>query len=765
MLAAGVLWSSMNGQRALCDRRSDCMEFEFPTMPRSAFSKLPAFNSVWMLSLFGLLAAGSWQEARAQITAIKLGIAEQLRLGEWAAVTIELGSQQDLAAAVRMEVENVDGDGAPAIYDQVPIRDSQDASRLFGWFRLGADRSQVSVRLLNSEGKVLDQGVARVSSGGGSGPAVLPLTTRLIAVVGLDPAARDLFAWSKSRADSLRMIYLETLRELPPTAIGLRNLDTLVLAASDPGVLASLDSQRQQVLETWVRGGGRLVLWTSPKSVAEFLPQGRLAAWIPGELNGFERLGSASRLDFLLKAKQPLVPLGQPGFEIGRLAKPVGNVLAAQEDIPLIVRRQWGLGQLAFSALTLDREPLTQWEATPRLMDALVTQPRIGEERLNDPRQAAGMGFQRDLIEQLRTPLESFRQVSIISFTTVALLIGLLLLLVGPGDYFLLRSLLGRRMEWTWVTFPLTVLAFSGLAWWLSSRSHPRELQFNQLEIVDVDVTSGQQRGTAWTAIYSPQAETHRIGGELQTQLPGRVLDEQVSWLALPAGAAGGGLGSSGRPYRHRGDVAGDDVRVELEGYPLPVRSTRTLCYQWQGLSELPVRSQLRYESGIGRLVGTFTNPFDFPLRNCRIYYEGWAYVFDQPVEAGDTVDLLTEGRERTIKSILTQRDRASAEGKTQNAPWDPRETKFSRLLEMVMFHDSAGGQSYTGLVNRASGRLEMSEHLELRQAIIVAELPQPLSRLQIDGQPLEAGADQRFGVIRLCVPVMVGSVAEKSGS
>jgi hypothetical protein len=711
-----------------------------------------------------MCAAGTWTEATAQISSIKLGVADQLRLGEWAAVTVELGADPKLAAATRLQVENVDGDGAPAIYDQVPVRDSQDPQRLVGWFRLGSDRGEIRVRLLDAEGEVLAQSSTAVASGAGNGPTVLPLTTRLVAVVGLDPAAQPLFAWSKSRADTLRLVFLESLRELPPTAIGLRNLDTLVLAASDPAVLTGLDPQRQQMLEAWVRGGGRILFWTSPDAAKEFLAGGRLAAWIPGELSGFERMASTSRLDFLLKAKQPLIPLGQAGFEIGRLQNPVGNVLAAQEDIPLVVRRQWGLGQIAFSALPLDRAPLSGWEATPRLMDALVTQPRVGEERVGDSRQPTSVGFHRDLIEQLRAPLETFRNVSLISFTTVALLIGLLLLLVGPADYFLLRSLPGRRMEWTWLTFPLTILAFSGLAWWLSARSHPAELQFNQLEIVDIDVTSGQQRGTSWTSIYSPQAETHRVAGKLLPQIPGQLIDEQVSWLALPGGAAGGGLGGNTQAYVHRGTATGDDVRVELEGYPFPVRSTRTLLYQWQGKSELAVRSQLRYESGIGRLVGTFTNPFDFPLRNCRIYFEGWAYVFDQPVEAGDTVDLLTEGRERTIKSILTQRDKASAEGKTQNAPWDPREAKLSRLLEMLMFHDSAGGQSYTGLVNRAHGRLEMSEHLELRQAIVVAELPQPMSRLQVDNELLETGADQRYAVIRLCVPVVVGPATEKSG-
>jgi hypothetical protein len=231
----------------------------------------------------------------------------------------------------------------------------------------------------------------------------------------------------------------------------------------------------------------------------------------------------------------------------------------------------------------------------------------------------------------------------------------------------------------------------------------------------------------------------------------------------MPGGATGGKIGSGQPTYQHLAQSSGKDLKVSLEGFPFPVRSTKTLVYQWSGQSQLKVRSQLRLDTGIGRLSGTITNPFDVPLQNCRIFYEGWAYLFDQPLEAGDTVDLLAEARERTVKSILTQRDRVSTEGKTQNAPWDPREQNPLRILEMMMFHDSAGGQSYTGQTNRANWHLEMSEHLELKQAIFVAELPQPSSRLELDGQPLREGGDKRHAFIRLSIPVLLDEPKSKS--
>jgi hypothetical protein len=717
----------------------------------------------WLLGVV-FLALSFPTAAAAQIEDVKLGIENQVRLGEWAAVSLKLGSQIAPASVSRMEIETIDGDGVPAIYEQTPVVDAADGRRLVGWFRLGATKGDVRIRLFDSAGKELAQSAFGVSSTPNeSTVTVLPLTARLIVVVGIAPEARPLFNWANNRGEEFRLIFLDSANSLPPTALGLRNLDTLVLAATEPSQLELLNSQRTNAIQSWVRWGGKLFIWTAAETSADFSPTGKFGGLVPGELTGFEPLAGTSRLDFLLKAKKPLVALGDAGVPVARLRTPQGQVMVSQEDVPLVIRQQFGLGQVTFSALSIDKEPMRSWEATPRLLDAILTQASLSEERVQDARSAVTNGMYRDLSEQLRVPLEGFSRVSLVSFTTVALLIGLLILLAGPGDYFLLRNLPGRRMELTWLTFPLLILGFCGLTYWLANRSYPNQLQYNQFEVVDLDVRSGQLRGTNWTSLYSPKAEVHDVKGILDNRIPAKLFDEQTSWLALPGGAMGGNIGSGQSTYRHLGEASGDDIKVSLVGFPFPVRSTKTLVYQWSGQSELKVRSQLQLDTGIGRLSGTITNPFDFPLRNCRIYYEGWAYLFDQPLEAGDTVDLLTEARERTVKSILTQRDRVSTEGKTQNAPWDMQEEDPLRILEMMMFHDSAGGQSYTGLVNRAHWQLEMSEHLDLKRAIFVAELPESMSHLELDGQALREGVDKRHSFIRLSIPLRSSEKPDKS--
>ena len=58
-----------------------------------------------------------------------------------------------------------------------------------------------------------------------------------------------------------------------------------------------------------------------------------------------------------------------------------------------------------------------------------------------------------DLSGQLRSSLDKFTGVKVIPFALVAMMIVGYILLIGPGDYFLLKKVF-RRMEWTWFTFP-----------------------------------------------------------------------------------------------------------------------------------------------------------------------------------------------------------------------------------------------------------------------------------------------------------------------
>ena len=95
---------------------------------------------------------------------------------------------------------------------------------------------------------------------------------------------------------------------------------------------------------------------------------------------------------------------------------------------------------------------------------------------------------------------------SLVPFFVVALLVIVYILLIGPGDYFLLRRL-GRGMQWTWVTFPAIVVIFAAgayvAAYWLKGD----QLRVSQVDLVDIDA-EGTARGASWFSIFSPRGES-----------------------------------------------------------------------------------------------------------------------------------------------------------------------------------------------------------------------------------------------------------------
>ena len=83
-----------------------------------------------------------------------------------------------------------------------------------------------------------------------------------------------------------------------------------------------------------------------------------------------------------------------------------------------------------------------------------------------------------DLAGQFRSPLDLPRDVHLVPFFVVALLVIAYILLIGPGDFFLLRRL-GRGMQWTWITFPTIVVLFAvgGLPGRLLAEGRPASRQ------------------------------------------------------------------------------------------------------------------------------------------------------------------------------------------------------------------------------------------------------------------------------------------------
>ncbi|MCO6456145.1 MAG: hypothetical protein J5I93_12670, partial [Pirellulaceae bacterium] len=606
-------------------------------------------------------------------------------------------------------------------------------------------------------------------------PAALPATRELFLTIGPEVGLAEMVAnnlrHSPQGATSSR---LDDPQRLPTDWCGYEGVDVIVLTTSQTELLDRISDQQLAALEQAIRMGGRMLWCVGRRGGEVFRGDSRWNRFAPGEFAGVRGIRDTTSLESFAGAMEPLDAV--PGFSrITGLAastfKPVAGRIelsetaAGGERVPLLIRYPYSFGQLTLLTLDLDEAPFDAWASRPRFA-AMMLQTifdnraeRSGDSSLG---QVSHVGYD-DLVGQLRGALDQFPGVTLVAFSWVAVLIGMYILLIGPGDYFLLRKLLGR-MHWSWITFPLVVILFAGLAWYLAGRVRSPTLLLNQVDILDFDAASQFGRSTTWTHIYSPQAGRYDLRlPDWHPQSQQRGTASLLAWQGLP----GKGLGGMAAAQPVLGQRAGYSVAApgggaepsegRVDGLPVLVSATRSLVarrrFDWTAEAESDL--ELRYDNNL--LRGSFRNPLPVTLTGSAVMYGDWVYSLEGDLPPGATVRLQDLPPPRVLEWRLTRR--RVVEQEAISLRWDASQIDDpARLVEVMMFHRAAGGQRYTQLSHRYQGYLDLSDHLQAGRAILVGRSREPAAALVRDGQALDEHYRQRWTWCRVVYPVRVGT-------
>src|SRR5262249_26075811 len=149
----------------------------------------------------------------------------------------------------------------------------------------------------------------------------------------------------------------------------------------------------------------------------------------------------------------------------------------------------YGLGRVTLVAFDLETGPLVDWRSREVFWEWLVnaagTRLPSGSERLSmDSRYE---DEDDKYLTRLQNYIEFFEGVPVISFGWVALFILFYILLIGPIEYYLLKRVF-KRLEWTWITFPIIVVTVSAAAYFTAYELKGRDLKVNKVDVVDIDL-------------------------------------------------------------------------------------------------------------------------------------------------------------------------------------------------------------------------------------------------------------------------------------
>jgi hypothetical protein len=453
-----------------------------------------------------------------------------------------------------------------------------------------------------------------------------------------------------------QFVFADEVSLLPDRWFGYDAVDVVVLATGKRDFVNQLaqdsESPRRNALLEWVRRGGQLVLSVgrNKQEVAQLFSK---MALLDCKVTGSEvvnRLTNLSNWCELAGNRQPLQQV-----EVATLVpgKSVHVMLRERRDggRPLLLESSCGLGRVILVAFDLDTPPFATWdgqlafwtrlqaEVAPYLPVRAAGQGKKGGPAVAPAGPAGGLGIPGmdeaatyDFRADLKRRLEAIDQVPVIPFYWVALFIFFYIALVGPLDYFVLKKLF-KRLELTWITFPLTVLVVSVIAYAIAYASKGDEVRVKKVDLIDVDLHAPQQvYGHTWFTLFSPRAQSYTVGiepadtwtGPVPPSAPGPVL------TLLEGGDRSPRAGSAGlfpRPYEYADEAQG------LLRVPVPVWATRSFTASWRAPVQ-PKQPPIGIDDEVGPirrardgegLVGRLTNNLPTELRSVALFYkEKW---------------------------------------------------------------------------------------------------------------------------------------------
>jgi hypothetical protein len=709
---------------------------------------------------FGLVLSNVCMAADSSLLTIKnaeIGFGGRYRSGHWTPVTLTLFANKTPVAG-QLQLIAPDGDNVPVVFfasddDYSFCRIQLDAGKevtLHSYVKAGPQKSRLSARLVDpGSGRVLWQSRLLEST---SSP--LSATTPLVVTIGKSVGVEDALKFTRrNEAGALVAAEATSAINLPSHVWGYEGVEIIVLPTGSAGFVNQLSPEQTAALLHWVREGGRLVISAGSKIEQLFADHSPWRSIIPGQFAEVVPMRDAATLESLSGEAFPFTDdASRP--PVVHLKAVRGKVELTQgpgaAETPLVIRAPHGFGEVTFVAFDLEGERFAKWAGRPRFVAGLLHERKSAEREQPGGTAGARLGYS-DLAGQLRAALDQFPGVHVVNFTTVAILMMTYIVLIGPADY-LFSQRLGIPRSITWITFPLVALLFCGIAWFFAGWSHGNRLRLNQAEIIDIDAERGQVRGTAWLHLYSPETKTYDLSIQLAAAAQAKPVTKagHVTWQGLP----GSGLG--GLDAQQVAPAISDPYAIEfpaatpaLRGLPIQVGSSKSLSVRWWQEVSLPETSKVSLnEHGVP--TGDVVNPLDVELQECIFTYNIWMYRLKK-LRAGERFSL-GDARPLYLEARLQQH--TGAEFKDTATPWLRDSTAVPAILQMLMYHEAARGESYTGLTHRYQPHLDLSGQLTRGQGMLVGRAEQAASSLHVAGSPLPADQIQSWTYYRIVIPV-----------
>ena len=278
--------------------------------------------------------------------------------------------------------------------------------------------------------------------------------------------------------------------DLPEQGLALGSLDMMMLINIDGD---SLSGGQRRALEHWVEGGGHLIVAGGPSALslaalADILP---LA---PGGSQSIDDLSALARFagDQTPLSQRAIIAVGAPRED--------AETLVAQDGRPLLLRRELGAGLVDFLAADPTLEPLSSWARLDDLWLKLLA--------TRSPRPTWREGFTRP--EWGADAIANLPGVDLLPpMQTLCLFLAAYVALIGPLNYVILSRL--RRNGFAWVTIPLVIICFTGIAWTVGFSLRGAEIIVSRTTLLQSFADRDEAQVDQFAGLLSPRRATYSL--------------------------------------------------------------------------------------------------------------------------------------------------------------------------------------------------------------------------------------------------------------
>jgi hypothetical protein len=397
------------------------------------------------------------------------------------------------------------------------------------------------------------------------------------------------------------------LDQLPDHSAALDAADVIIFSGVDT---SQLTQAQRNAIESWVAGGGHLMLAGGPSAQLAFggftniLPSRAGVALVNTSPEALGGLATPASLFQLAPVPTQTIAVSRLQLDV-----PGARALAGSPETPLIVRRDFGRGLVDQLAFDPSLAPLRDWDGRSALFAALFN----GRSGLSND---IGTRVEDD-VEGAQTAASALEAASPPSAFVVAGFFALYVLVIGPLNFLILRRF--KRQAWAWLSIPAIVIAFTVLGLLTGFRLRGNNPQVHRLSVTLGDSAGDNARSYSLYGLFAPRrADVDFEVGRALPQALSEPLDPEQPQLSV--------------------DVDfGDPTRVRQ--VPLTNSDVRTLYARNGGLAQ-PLMADLSYAPGAAGVAsainGTLRNDSPYALSMC-VLMAGKDYqsIGDLPANGG----------------------------------------------------------------------------------------------------------------------------------